>query len=69
VFLQEISKQSTLSAGFSPDAEPPYAAIHAIDFLDLYPPIGQGLVNSGSCSSPLALSVDGVGRGLREEEF
>ena len=59
MFLQEISKRSTLSAGFSPDTEPPYAAIHAIDFLHLYPPIGQELVNSDSCSSPLAVSVMG----------
>lgn len=59
MFLQEISKGSTLSAGFSPDTTPPYAAVHAIDFLDLHPPIGQGLVNSGSCSSPLALSMMG----------
>jgi hypothetical protein len=63
VFLQEIRKRSTLSAGFSPDTEPPYAAIHAIDILRLYPPIGQELVNSDSCSSPLALSV--MGRGAR----
>ena len=59
MFLQEISKGSTLSAGFSPDTEPPYAAIHANDFLRLYPPIGQELVDSDSCSSPLALSVMG----------
>jgi hypothetical protein len=59
MFLQEISERSTLSTGFSVDTEPPYAAIHAIDILRLYPPIGQELVNSRSCSSPPALSVMG----------
>jgi hypothetical protein len=38
-----------------------YAAIHAIDILRLYPPIGQELVSSDSCSSPLALSLMGRG--------
>jgi len=47
--------------GIFPRYRAAYAAVHAIDFLHLYPPIGQELVNSGSCSSPLALSIQRVG--------